>query len=168
MFEQEEEKGPCRTKTGVECPFSCAPPLSSPGAFLLSKEKVTWGRDLRRFARHLPAACFPLLAWRDEHKVENALKFVVSSDFPRQAMYRRAQFNIFQVAALFLFLEVCPTMFIERISSYYLIVVHEPLTDKLLLVRVHWGRMQRHSSIGSAKINKERSVEQAEKQHHHH
>jgi len=32
-----------------------------------------------------------------------------------QVMYRRAQFKIFGVAAVFLFLETCPTMYIERI-----------------------------------------------------
>lgn len=45
-------------------------------------------------------------------------------------------------------------------NSYHLVVIHKPLTDKLFLVRVHWGRMQSHSSIRSAKINKGRSVEQ--------
>ena len=49
-------------------------------------------------------------------------------------------------------------------NSYYLIMIHEPLTDKVFLVRVHWGRVQSHSPIRSETINKGRCVEQAQHQ----
>ena len=49
-------------------------------------------------------------------------------------------------------------------NSYYLLVIHEPLTDKVFLVRVHWGRVQSHSPVRSETINKGRCVEQAQHQ----